>query len=67
MENKSKILSILSLVFSIISFFAGMFIFSIIGIVLGLVEEEKTGLTYAGIILGVISFLIDVSIIASYF
>jgi hypothetical protein len=55
------------LVFSIISFFAGMFIFSIIGIVLGLVEEEKTGLTYAGIILGVISFLIDVSIIASYF
>jgi hypothetical protein len=59
------VLSLLSIMFSIISFLIGNFIFSTLGIVFGLVEPKKSFASYLGIIIGVVSFINDVLIFAS--
>ena len=71
MEQENQVqstgsLSVISFILAILSFFITTFVFSGIAILLGALEPKKTGLTYAGIIIGCISFFIDILIIASY-
>jgi hypothetical protein len=60
------VLSLLSIILSIISFFIGNFIFNTLGIILGLVEPKKSFASYLGIIIGIVSFINDLLIFSSY-
>ncbi len=59
-------LSLLSIILSILSFFIGNFILNTLGIVFGIVEPKKSIISYLGIVIGVISFINDKLIFASY-
>jgi hypothetical protein len=65
-NTNNNILSLISLILSILSFFITMFLFSGLAVVFGLLEKKKTTMTYIGITIGAISFLRDFIIIASY-
>jgi uncharacterized protein YqhQ len=71
MENEnndtSNLLGILALASSGISFFAGMFIFQIIGILLAALSPKKSELHYLAIAIGVISLIIDLNTINQIF
>jgi hypothetical protein len=65
-QNSIGPLSLLSIILSILSFFIGNFILNTLGIVFGIVEPKKSIVSYLGIIIGVISFINDILIFASY-
>ena len=64
-NDTSTLLGVLALVSSGISFFAGMFIFQIIGILLAAFSPKKNELHYIAIGLGIISLLVDIATINS--
>jgi uncharacterized protein YqhQ len=65
-DGGSQVLGILGLIASGLSFFVGMFILQIVGILLAAIAPKKSELHVFAIILGVVSLFIDIAVINSY-
>lgn len=64
-DETSVLLGVLGLASSVISFFAGMFIFQIVGILLAGFAPKKNELHYLAIGIGIISLIVDLVTINS--
>jgi uncharacterized protein YqhQ len=65
-DGGSQVLGILALIASGLSFFVGMFVLQIVGILLAALAPKKSELHFIAIVAGVISLVIDVIAINSY-
>lgn len=66
MEQKSSSLGVISFIFSIIGFFLFGIPLGIISIVLGAIEEPKTKLAVAGIVIGIIDIIGALIVLSMY-
>jgi len=67
MDDTSLFIGLLALLIAGLSFFITNFILGIVALVLALVPAKKSGLHIIAIILAVLSLLIDISILNSYY
>jgi hypothetical protein len=65
-DGGSQVLGILGLIAAGASFFVGMFVLQIVGILLAAIAPKKSELHYLAIIVGVVSLVIDIVVINSY-